>query len=62
MKRTKEYRDFNDTDIEKESKQIYDKLQKLNAEYLKWFEVLLAILFAAIAYVQLLLMHLHLGC
>ena len=50
MKRTKEYRDFNDTDIEKESKQIYDKLQKLNAEYLKWFEVLLAILFAAIAY------------
>ena len=50
MKRTKEYRDFNDTDIEKESKQIYDKLQKLNAEYLKWFEALLAILFAAIAY------------
>ena len=50
MKRTKEYKDFNDTDIEKESKQIYDKLQKLNAEYLKWFEVLLAILFAAIAY------------
>jgi len=50
MKRTKEYRDFKDTDIEKESKQIYDKLQKLNAEYLKWFEVLLAILFAAIAY------------
>ena len=50
MKRTKEYRDFKDTDMEKESKQIYDKLQKLNAEYLKWFEVLLAILFAAIAY------------
>ena len=50
MKRTKEYRDFKDIDIEKESKQIYDKLQKLNAEYLKWFEVLLAILFAAIAY------------
>ena len=50
MKRTKEYKDFNDTDIEKESKQIYDKLQKLNAEYLKWFEALLAILFAAIAY------------
>ena len=50
MKRTKEYKDFNDADIEKESKQIYDKLQKLNAEYLKWFEVLLAILFAAIAY------------
>ena len=48
MKRTKEYRDFKDTDMEKESKQIYDKLQKLNAEYLKWFEVLLAILFAAI--------------
>ena len=50
MKRTKEYKDFNDTDIEKESKQIYDKLQRINAEYLKWFEVLLAILFAAIAY------------
>ena len=50
MKRTKEYRDFKDTDMEKESKQIYDKLQKLNAEYLKWFEALLAILFAAIAY------------
>ena len=50
MKKTKEYRDFKDIDIEKESKQIYDKLQKLNAEYLKWFEVLLAILFAAIAY------------
>lgn len=50
MRKTKEYKDFNDADIEKESKQIYDKLQKLNAEYLKWFEVLLAILFAAIAY------------
>ena len=50
MKKTKEYRDFKDTDIEKESKQIYDKLQRINAEYLKWFEVLLAILFAAIAY------------
>ena len=50
MQRTKEYRDFKDTDMEKEAKQIYDKLQKLNAEYLKWFEVLLAILFAAIAY------------
>ena len=32
MKKTKEYRDFKDTDIEKESKQIYDKLQRINAE------------------------------
>jgi len=50
MRKTKDYKDFTDEDIEKESTQIYSKLQKVNAEYLKWFEVLFAILFAAIAY------------
>ena len=50
MKKTKEYRDFSDDDIKKEAEQIYNKLKKINAEYLKWFEVLMAILFAAIAY------------
>lgn len=50
MRKTKDYKDFTDEDIEKESTQIYSKLQKINAEYLKWFEVLFAILFAAIAY------------
>ena len=50
MKKSKEYKGFTDTDIETEADQIYTKLQKINAEYLKWFEVLFAILFAAIAY------------
>ena len=50
MKKSKDYKGFTDDNIETEAGQIYTKLQKINAEYLKWFEVLFAILFAAIAY------------
>ena len=44
------FKDYNDTEIEKQVNKIYDKLQIINAEYLKWFEFLLAFLFAGIGY------------
>lgn len=51
MRRTKEYKDFSDKQISSEAQKIYSKLQTINAEYLKWFEVLLAFAFAYIGYV-----------
>lgn len=50
MRNSKEYSDAKDTEITTNAKLIYTKLQKVNAEYLKWFEVLLSIVFAIIGY------------
>ena len=50
MKKSKDYEGFDDDDIQTEAQQIYTKLQTVNAQYLKWFEVLSAIFFAAIGY------------
>ena len=44
------FKDYNDTEIGKQVDKIYNKLQIINAEYLKWFEFLLAFLFAGIGY------------
>ena len=44
------FKDYKDVDIEKQVNKIYDKLQIINAEYLKWFELLLAFVFAGIGY------------
>ena len=50
MKRSKDYADVKDEDFDVEIKQIQDKLKIVNDEYLKWFEVLLGLAFAAIGY------------
>lgn len=44
------FKDYKDAEIEKQVNKIYDKLQIINAEYLKWFELLLAFIFAGIGY------------
>ena len=44
------FKDYNDTEIEKQVKKINDKLTIINAEYLRWFELLLAFGFAGIGY------------
>ncbi len=50
MKYSPYYEDATDAELEEESKAIYTKLQVINSEYLKWFEVLLAIVFSIIGY------------
>ena len=44
------FKDYNDTEIEKQVKKINDKLTIINAEYLQWFELLLAFVFAGVGY------------
>lgn len=50
MRNIKEYRDMKDDEIADEAKQIMEKLEVINKEYLKWFEVLIALFFAAIGF------------
>ena len=50
MKRNKVYDGFSDSEIESEAETIQEKLSTINKEYLKWFEVLLAIMFAMVGY------------
>ena len=44
------YENATDAELEEEAKTIYTKLQVINSEYLKWFEVLLAIVFSIVGY------------
>ena len=44
------FKDYKDSDIEKQVKKINDKLTIINAEYLQWFELLLAFVFAGVGY------------
>ena len=50
MKYSPHYEDATDKEIEEEADAIYTKLQVINSEYLKWFEVLLAIVFSILGY------------
>ena len=50
MERSKDYADSDEEEIETAAKRVYDKLQKVNKEYLGWFEVLLAVVFMIVAY------------
>ena len=50
MERSKDLENAKDDEIEKYAQSVYDKLQKLNKEYLGWFEVLLSVVFMVIAY------------
>ena len=56
MRKSKYYRDSDDTTIESNAKKIYEKLKVVNSEYLKWFEILLAMVFAIIGYASPILM------
>lgn len=52
MKNSKYYRDkdISDDKFAKDVDRVYTKLQTINGEYLKWFEILLAIVFALAGY------------
>jgi len=50
MRKMKEYEGFDDGDIETEAKLILDKLKTVNDEYVKWFEVLIALLIGELGY------------
>ena len=47
---SKYYTDSEDSEIEAATKRIYKKLQIVNSEYMKWFELLLAFVFALVGY------------
>ena len=50
VRKDKDYLDAKDEDITKAVDRIYDKLQKVNSEYLQWFEFLMAFVFMIIGY------------
>jgi len=52
VKRSKYYREADDEEITKAAERIYDKLQVVNSEYLKWFEILLAFVFMIVGYMS----------
>ena len=56
MRKSTYYRDADDETITSNATQILDKLQTVNAEYLKWFEILIAMVFAIIGYAAPMLM------
>ena len=52
MKHSKYYKEASDDDIQTDAERVYKKLQTVNSEYMKWFEVLLAIVFALLGYMS----------
>ena len=50
VRQSEDYEDADDDEIETAVERIYEKLQTINSEYLKWFEVLLAFVFMIIGY------------
>ncbi len=50
VKATKDFDDMTEEEIDKTVSSIYTKLQTINSEYIKWFEVLIALVFAAVGY------------
>ncbi len=50
MEYSDDYKDSKSEDIEKAAQRVWDKLQKVNKEYLGWFEVLMSVVFMVIAY------------
>ena len=44
------YEDAEEEELDSAAERIYEKLQVVNSEYLKWFELLLACVFAVIGY------------
>ena len=52
MERSEDYEDSKDEEIEQAAQRVYDKIQKINKEYLGWLEVLVAVGFMIIAYMS----------
>ena len=52
LRNSKYYKDSSDEEKTKAAKRIYEKLQVVNSEYLKWFEILLAFAFSIIGYMS----------
>ncbi len=50
VEKQKFYEEAEDEEIDTAVERIYDKLQVINSEYLKWFEILLSFVFAIIGY------------
>ena len=52
VSRSKYYKEATSEEIQKAVERIYGKLQVVNSEYLKWFEILLAFVFMIIGYMS----------
>lgn len=52
VRRSKYYKEAKDNEIKTATKRIYEKLQIVNSEYLKWFEILLAFVFMMAGYMS----------
>lgn len=52
MEWSEDYEDSDDKELDTASERVYEKLQKINKEYLGWFEVLLSVGFMIIAYMS----------
>ena len=50
MKKSKDYANSTDDEIKTAAMRVLQKLRQINSEYLSWFEMLLAMLFAVIGY------------
>ena len=50
MSRSEDYATSTDDEIEVAAKRVLEKLRKINSEYLSWFEMLLAMVFALVGY------------
>ena len=50
MKRSKYYEGATDDTLATDSERVYGKLQTVNGEYLKWFEILIGLVFGLIGY------------
>lgn len=50
VQKLKYYEEAESTEIDKAAERIYNKLQVINTEYVQWFELLLAFVFAVIGY------------
>ncbi len=52
VRRSKYYQDSSDKEIETITTRIYGKIKTVNSEYLKWFEILLGLVFAILGYMS----------
>ena len=50
VRRSSFYAESTDEEIETATKRIFEKIQVVNSEYLKWFEILLAFVFGIVGY------------
>ena len=50
MAKSEDYENSDDDEIETAAKRVLDKLRQVNSEYLSWFEMLMAIVFAVVGY------------